>query len=200
MNGVSLTPSTVTKAVQDLQTTIQPLTATEQYWATRALKAEALLAAQETHKQEVRNLGHENDMKRERELKLLAAEHKEKHAALEKLLIFLLALIAVLVVLIIYLATHYTRHSMLLQHKQHEKWWSIVGASHITVPILSPFTSVVEHEASVVGTKLIATLAAIGAFLAYMIFRHWFANQLKPMNSQPSNMTLTSAVSRAIDR
>jgi hypothetical protein len=65
MNGTSSTPSTVTKAVQKLPTTIQPLTATEQYWATRALKAEALLAAQETHKQEVRNLGHENDMKRE---------------------------------------------------------------------------------------------------------------------------------------
>ena len=65
MDGISSTPSTVTKAVQKLPTTIQPLTATEQYWATRALKAEALLAAQETHKQEVRNLGHENDMKRE---------------------------------------------------------------------------------------------------------------------------------------
>lgn len=65
MNGISSAPSTVTKAVHKLPTTIQPLTATEQYWATRALKAEALLVAQETHKQEVRNLGHENDMKRE---------------------------------------------------------------------------------------------------------------------------------------
>ena len=64
MNGISSAPSTA-KAVHKLPTTIQPLTATEQYWATRALKAEALLVVQETHKQEVRNLGHENDMKRE---------------------------------------------------------------------------------------------------------------------------------------
>jgi hypothetical protein len=71
MNGIASAPSTVTNAVQKLPTTIQPLTAMEQYWATRALKAEALLAAQETHKQEVRNLGHENDMKREVSLTIL---------------------------------------------------------------------------------------------------------------------------------
>ena len=58
----------------------------------------------------------------------------------------------------------------------------------------------VEHEASVIGTKLIGTLAAISAFLAYMIFRQWFAHQLKPMNSGRSNTTLTAPVSRAIDR
>jgi len=105
MNDISSPPST--QAVQRLATTVQPLTAAEQYWATRALKAEALLAAQETHKKEIRNLGHENDMKREVccnaswcfvqrlklvqwELKLLAKEHKEKHAALEKLLVRIL--------------------------------------------------------------------------------------------------------------
>lgn len=71
MNGLSSAPSTVTNGVQKLPTTIQPLTATEQYWATRALKAEALLAAQETHRQEVRNLGHENDLKREVSLTIL---------------------------------------------------------------------------------------------------------------------------------
>jgi hypothetical protein len=64
MNDISTSPPS-TQAVQKLATTVQPLTAAEQYWATRALKAEALLAAQERHKKEVRNLGHENDMKRE---------------------------------------------------------------------------------------------------------------------------------------
>jgi len=202
MNDILSPPSP--QAVQKLATTVQPLTAAEQYWATRALKAEALLAAQETHKKEIRNLGHENDMKREWELKLLAKEHKEKHAALEKLLTFLLVIIAVLLILIIYLATHYTRHSMLLQHKQHERWWSTIGTSHFTIPILSPFTSVVEHEASLIGTRLIVTLVAIGACLAYMTFRHWFANQLKRASSGPSNTTsrgvATEVVSRVIDR
>jgi hypothetical protein len=43
---------------------IQPLTASEQYWATRALKAEALLSAQESHHREVRSLGFSQDVKR----------------------------------------------------------------------------------------------------------------------------------------
>lgn len=38
---------------------------TEQYWATRALRAEALLVAQEAHKQEVKTLGDHQDTKRQ---------------------------------------------------------------------------------------------------------------------------------------
>ncbi|KDR80371.1 hypothetical protein GALMADRAFT_136861 [Galerina marginata CBS 339.88] len=180
---------------------MQPLTATEQYWATRALKAEALLAAQETHQKEVRTLGHAQDMKRERELGLLAKEHKEKHAALEKLLMLLAILVAMLVVVIIYLSTHYTRHSMLLHQKQQGGWWSTIGASHFTIPILSPFTSVVEQETSVVGTRLIGTLAAITACLAFLAFRHWTTTKSKPSNSLVANITTAaSGVQHTIDR
>ncbi|KAF9528691.1 hypothetical protein CPB83DRAFT_854116 [Crepidotus variabilis] len=153
---------------------IVPLTVAEQYWATRALKAEALLAAQKAHKQEFRTLADFQDMKRQREMALLANEYKEKHTSLERLLTFLLLLIAFMVMLIIYLATHYTRHSMLLHQKQNTSWWSAIGASHFTIPILSPFTSVVEHESSIFGAKIIGTLAAIGAVLLYFVFRYWF--------------------------
>ena len=84
---------------------IQPLTASEQYWATRALKAEALLSAQESHHREVRSLGFSQDIKRsvssffpfvayyltkrlnQRELATLAQQHKEKHASMEKLVV-----------------------------------------------------------------------------------------------------------------
>ena len=84
---------------------IQPLTASEQYWATRALKAEALLSAQESHHREVRSLGFSQDVKRsvstfaafvayfltkrfkQRELAILAQQHKEKHASMEKLVV-----------------------------------------------------------------------------------------------------------------
>ena len=44
---------------------LKPLTAIEQYWATRALKAEALLAAQDNHRKEFRAMEHIQDMKRE---------------------------------------------------------------------------------------------------------------------------------------
>ncbi|KAF8966621.1 hypothetical protein BDZ97DRAFT_621626 [Flammula alnicola] len=195
--------STATASVSSIPLQPQPLTATEQYWATRALRAEALLEAQETHKKEVRTMGYAQDMKRERELSLLAKEHKEKHAALERLLTFLLILIAMLVVLIVYLATHYTRHSMLLQYKQQERWWSAIGASHFTIPILSPFTSVVEQETSVIGAKLMGTLAAITACLAYLAFRHWLVSQAKSTTSSTTTSVTSAAiatVSRAIDR
>ena len=51
----SVTPSRVPK----------PVTATEQYWATRALKAEALLVAQDNHRKEFKTMEHAQDMKRE---------------------------------------------------------------------------------------------------------------------------------------
>ncbi|KAH9477891.1 hypothetical protein JR316_0010123 [Psilocybe cubensis] len=156
---------------------MQPLTAKEQYWATRALKAEALLAAHEDHKKEIKNLGYAHDMKRERELVQLAKEQKEKHDTLEKLVRLLVGIVFLLIGVVVYLATHYARHSMLLQHKQQEKWWSMIGASHFTIPILSPFTSVVEHESSVVGAKVIGTLAAVGACLAFFVFRKWLSTQ-----------------------
>jgi hypothetical protein len=83
----------------------------------------------------------------------------------------------------------------------HSRPWYVCFSDRSLHGVIQP-CSQVEHEASVIGTKLIGTLAAIGAFLAYMIFRQWFANQLKLTNSGPSNTTraLTAAVSRAIDR
>ncbi|KAF8198999.1 hypothetical protein BJ912DRAFT_685827 [Pholiota molesta] len=178
----------------------RPLTATEQYWATRALRAEALLEAQHAHKKEVQTMGAAHDMQRERELSALAKEYKEKHAYLERLLIFLLALIVLLVLLIIYLTTHYTRHSLLMQSKQQERWWSAIGASHFTIPILSPFTSVVEQETSLVGTRLIATLAVIIACFSYFAFRHWLVNQTKTPGSSSTSSSITNATMATISR
>ena len=56
----------------------------------------------------------------------------------------MLFLITLLILLIVYLATHYTRHSLRMQMNERQTWWSAVGASHFTIPILSPFTSVVR--------------------------------------------------------
>ena len=42
-----------------------PKTPSEHYWAARASKAEALLAAQEAHRMEVKTLGHHQELKRE---------------------------------------------------------------------------------------------------------------------------------------
>lgn len=63
----SLASSTATMDAITSTSTIymQPMTPKEQYWATRALKAEVLLAAHEDHKKEIKNLGYVHDMKRE---------------------------------------------------------------------------------------------------------------------------------------
>jgi len=43
----------------------QPKTPSEHYWAARASKSEALLVAQEAHREEVKTLGHHQELKRE---------------------------------------------------------------------------------------------------------------------------------------
>ncbi|KAF9480358.1 hypothetical protein BDN70DRAFT_931823 [Pholiota conissans] len=194
----SATSSTIVSTNEPPQP--RPMTATEQYWATRALRAEALLEAQHEHKKEVQTMGEAHDIKRERELAALAKEYKEKHAYLEKLLIFLLSLIALLVLLVIYLATHYTRHSLLMQSKLQVRWWSAIGASHFTIPILSPFTSVIEQETSVIGTRLIATVSAILACVSYFAFRHWLVNQAQVPATSSANSSITNATMTTISR
>ena len=96
----------------------------------------------------------------------------------------LIALICFLVLLVIYLATHYTRQNTV------RGAWAFLP-SHFTIPILSPFTSVVsrsmfpqttlsnssatpqvEHETSVVGSKTITMICLALTGLAYLIFRH----------------------------
>jgi hypothetical protein len=95
----------------------------------------------------------------------------------------LLGVLLFLVLLIAYLlAQSYHRDS------KRTSRWSL--PSHFTIPILSPFTSVVrqdnlrlienplmflqvEHETSVIGTWTIAVFLVVFAFLGYAIFRHW---------------------------
>jgi hypothetical protein len=97
----------------------------------------------------------------------------------------LAGVILVLILVIIYLATHLTRHAS----KAQRHWLSL--PSHFTIPILSPFTSVVslrvynlvvmmlspsqvEQETSVFSTRVIGIITVVLGVLAYFIFRHWF--------------------------
>lgn len=66
-------PANITTARQEsgvvscsvTRTKVEPVTAMDHYWVTRALKAEALLAAREVYQNEVKTLGYHQDMKRE---------------------------------------------------------------------------------------------------------------------------------------
>jgi len=133
-----------------------------------------------------------------------------------------MAFIAILVGVVIYLAAHFTNHSLSMQKAQ-RPWWSAISASHFTIPILSPFTSVVrfssyspsefrllnlgqvEHETSVIGTRIIATGMAIFACLAYAIFRYWISAPSRPParpapSSESFTRTLIDNGARFIDR
>ena len=70
--------------------------------------------------------------------------------------------------------------------------------THFTIPILSPFASVVrrglslavrrtralidiqvEHETSTIGTRTIAAVSTVLATLIYFMFRHWMAQNAR---------------------
>ncbi|KAJ6591265.1 hypothetical protein DFH09DRAFT_1026321 [Mycena vulgaris] len=141
---------------------LQPRSGAEQYWAARALSAETLLAARLEHQRELRSLSYAEESKRYRDL----AVHDARHAKLERLVLALLAAVLLLVLALLQLA-----------HAESPAARGRKGPAHFTIPILSPFTSVVEHETSVIGTKTLAVFAFVAAGLAYFVFRHWLARR-----------------------
>ncbi|KAJ7701922.1 hypothetical protein B0H17DRAFT_1004815 [Mycena rosella] len=144
------------------QTALQPRTNAEQYWAARALSAETLLAARLEHQRELRSFSYDEECKRAREL----AAHDARHAKLERLVLALLAALFLLVLALLNLAG---ADSSAARGRK--------VPAHFTIPILSPFTSVIEHETSVIGSKTLAIFAFVLAGLAYFVFRHWLARR-----------------------
>ncbi|KAJ7905123.1 hypothetical protein B0H13DRAFT_2508843 [Mycena leptocephala] len=145
---------------QTYKTALQPRTSAEQYWAARALTAETLLSARLEHHRELRSLSYAEETKRKQ------AVHDARHAKLERLVLALLVMLLLLVFALLHLA-----------HKSAATARPRKVPAHFTIPILSPFTSVVEHETSVVGSKTLAIFALVLAGLAYFLFRHWLARR-----------------------
>ncbi|KAF7763935.1 hypothetical protein Agabi119p4_8472 [Agaricus bisporus var. burnettii] len=88
-------------------TNLSPQTSAEHYWASRALKAEALLSAREKHFEEVGKVRQDEEAKRKNELQSLEARYKEKYNNLERLLVVLALVMALLLVLLTYVvASH----------------------------------------------------------------------------------------------
>ncbi|KAF5356863.1 hypothetical protein D9756_006449 [Leucocoprinus leucothites] len=174
-------------------TNLAPQTPTEHYWASRAQKAEALLAAREKHYEEIGRVREEESSKRNTELRALEEKLREKHSKLEKLLFVLVGIVVFLVALLVYLVTtsrNPTQAANLgyavtaplvsllrwpttsLGLLQHDSAKDRSGGrlnlhfhfpSHFTIPILSPWTSVVERQTSHVSS-------AAGSSSSYLIF------------------------------
>ncbi|KAF7319315.1 hypothetical protein HMN09_00269100 [Mycena chlorophos] len=134
---------------------VHPRTRVEQYWAARAFAAETTL------------LGYEHgEVRRAKDQE----RHDARHAKLERVVLILLVLVATLLLGLLALAFSHSRSP-----SHHAK---SPPAKHFTIPILSPFTSVIEHETSVVGST---TLAVI-----YKFHRQHSANPLKRILAMPT--------------
>ncbi|KAL0946258.1 hypothetical protein HGRIS_012513 [Hohenbuehelia grisea] len=178
-----------------------PRTPTEQYWAARAIAAESMLSARASHQQELRAASYREELKRSKDLAALSKANDEKHKSLERLVLILLACVVALISGVIFLAAR-------AQHRVEVKrpWWT--SPSHFTIPILSPFTSVVEQETSVVGSRVIAVLiisiACVGYFSLLLL---WItaatAMRIVSYNlrfdSKPDNITVQQTIASLPD-
>ncbi|KAK7680373.1 hypothetical protein QCA50_016613 [Cerrena zonata] len=146
----------------------QQMTTSEQYWAARALTAETMLTANAQYQLELRNLSESEQMKRSGEIAALQKQHEERHSKLERLAFLLLTWVMVMVAVIIYLVLK--NHNVPVSSR-------FSTPLHFTIPVLSPFTSVVEQETSVVNARIIAVVSLFGAATVYGCFRYWISHQ-----------------------
>ncbi|KAH0831124.1 hypothetical protein J3R83DRAFT_13690 [Lanmaoa asiatica] len=138
-----------------------PRTKTEQYWAARALVAETLLSARDRHQDELAEMRRMEEQKREREIGTILHANDQRQRRLERLMVTCLAvLLGFMGWLVVMIAPD----------------WGAKGKSnkpsHFTIPILSPFASVVEHETSVFGAKVAAILVLVIGIALYVALKH----------------------------
>jgi len=149
-----------------------PRSQAEQYWAARALTAETLLVARKEHYEDVRSVTFVAETRRGNEVAKLSQIYDMRLGRLERLLAVILGffLIISFFILISHLSLVHSSHSSGRQ----SQW------AHFTIPILSPFASVVEHEVSVIGSKTITAISLIIACLGYFVFRYWISRSPEP--------------------
>ncbi|KAF8508019.1 hypothetical protein BU17DRAFT_15781, partial [Hysterangium stoloniferum] len=140
----------------------------ETYWAIRAIRSETLLAARTTHHGEISTLLTEAETRKVRDIAQLKREHDARHAKLETAIIVLAVSFAGLALPLIYLLM---RHPPRPKEKPRFGWLS--SPHHFTIPIFSPFTSVVETEASFLGARSIMLLILVIGAVAYGLLRRW---------------------------
>ncbi|KAF8119312.1 hypothetical protein EV363DRAFT_1288679 [Boletus edulis] len=138
-----------------------PRTKIEQYWVVRALVAETLLSARDQHQDELAEMRGVEERKRERDIGVILHANDQRQRRLEQLmamcLVVLLGLMAWLVLKIT---------------SDHDAKGKSSKPSHFTIPILSPFTSVVEHETGVFGTKAVTVFVLVIGIAVYASLKH----------------------------
>ncbi|KAI0293877.1 hypothetical protein B0F90DRAFT_1821770 [Multifurca ochricompacta] len=134
------------------------------YWAARAVTAEVLLAERHKHTDELRSVMYGEDVKRRTEVAALQEVHEEHQKKMERMVLCCVAALAITIFGL--LVTHVLHTPTPLTSTRRT-------ASHFTIPILSPFTSVVEHETSAWGARIIVPALIIVSTFAWGVVRHW---------------------------
>jgi len=142
---------------------VKPRTIVGQYWAARALVAETVLSTRVQHQKEVAEVRLGEEEKRTKEITALIQANELRQSRLEKFVAALVACLMVLFLVVLYMWMHDSPKTK--------------AASHFTIPILSPFSSVVEHETGIISATSVTIFIVVMGILSYAIFRHWFSRR-----------------------
>ncbi|KAI6112368.1 hypothetical protein EDD17DRAFT_762075 [Pisolithus thermaeus] len=140
---------------------MEPRTTVAQYWAFRTMATEMVFSQFARHQNELTQVRLAEEERRTKEIATLVHANEKRQRVLER---FMMALV-------LFLAYMFWRNSVpsgLSSEKRR-------SATHFTIPILSPFTSVVEHETGVLGTKAVVVLVLALFLVILFAFRRWFA-------------------------
>ncbi|KAK7056858.1 hypothetical protein VNI00_002575 [Paramarasmius palmivorus] len=116
---------------------VLPKSRNEQYWASRALTAETLLTARTEHQWEMRDLTRYQEERRAIEVAALSKAHDERLSKLEKLIIILIGVLVLFAGALFFV--YVTSAPINPRNDPRAKSYA-----HFTIPILSPFASVVR--------------------------------------------------------
>lgn len=143
-----------------------PRTPVAQYWAFRAVAAETVLSERVQHQNELIQVRLTEEEKRTKEIAAIVRVNEARQSKLEKFMIILIAFLG-----------------YMLWRNPSPDTYDPSGKkrplTHFTIPILSPFTSVVENETGVFGTKSVVIFVLALAVLVFFAFRHWFTSGIR---------------------
>ncbi|KAG6331795.1 hypothetical protein ID866_7294 [Astraeus odoratus] len=137
-----------------------PRSTAAQYWAFRAIAAETVLSQRIQHQNELMQV-RLTEEKRMKEIATLVQAHEKRQRTLE----------GFMVALVVFLAYMLWRNSATAT--SHDPTGRRRMATHFTVPILSPFTSVVENETGVLGTRAIVAFVLAMVLALFVTLRRW---------------------------
>lgn len=142
----------------------KPRTFVEQYWAARALVAETVLTTRVQHQKEMAEVRLGMEEKQTNQFAALMRASEQRQSRLEKSVAVLITCFMLLFLGLIYI---------LLRDSPKSK-----AASHFTIPILSPFTSVVEYETGIISARSVSMFIVVLGILSYVIFRHFLSKKV----------------------